>query len=129
MRPKIRSSPRKPARILRIRFGRRHFLRRQLTFKWTIITSQLTFMNCFRHWSRLTLLCLWGFFPHTRAAELIWQTGDGFRSASVTVAPKGKAGFTRLDSSATGLKFTNQLSETLALNNQILENGAGIALG
>lgn len=29
----------------------------------------------------------------------------------------------------TGLAFTNQLSDALALNNQILENGAGIALG
>ena len=40
-----------------------------------------------------------------------------------------QCGIHSLDSSATGLKFTNQLSETLALNNQILENGAGIALG
>ena len=59
----------------------------------------------------------------------MWQSGDGFRSAPVAVVANGKAGFTRLDSSATGLTFTNQLSEILALNNQILENGAGIALG
>ena len=46
-----------------------------------------------------------------------------------TVPAEGKAGFTRLDSRRTSLNFTNQLSETLALNNQLLENGAGIALG
>lgn len=47
------------------------------------------------------------------------------------LAPAGTlgTGFTRMDASVTGVHFTNRLSAVFALNNQILENGAGVALG
>ena len=41
----------------------------------------------------------------------------------------GKVGFSRLDSMATGVRFTNQLSEAALRRNQILELGSGVALG
>src|SRR5206468_7496976 len=77
----------------------------------------------------LVLPALWLISTGLGAGGLNWEEGTGFRSARAAVPPEGKAGFTRLDPRVTGLAFTNRLSESLALNNQILENGAGIALG
>src|SRR5262245_54415459 len=88
-------------------------------------------MNCRRPWisAIFTLLSLCWCCPLAPGASLIWQAGPNFRTATVSLAAEGKTGFTRLSSGITGLSFTNRLSEILALNNQILENGTGIALG
>jgi hypothetical protein len=54
---------------------------------------------------------------------------DGSRARLTPLAQTAaaaKPGFTRLPTAA--LTFTNVLSEVFALNNQILENGAGVAL-
>ena len=77
----------------------------------------------------LVLSGLWLLLTDIVAGELQWREEKGFRCAPVAVPAEGRTGFTRLDSHRTSLNFTNQLSETLALNNQLLENGAGIALG
>src|SRR5262245_47245764 len=63
------------------------------------------------------------------ASPFEWQVQPGFRSAKLVVPPTGRVGFTRLSSDWTGVTFANRLSERLALNNQILEGGAGVALG
>ncbi len=77
----------------------------------------------------LQLLTLAALAAIIRADNLAWERVENFRSAPLKLSAPGKTGFTQLDSRSTGLIFTNQVSELLALNNQILENGAGIALG
>ena len=63
-----------------------------------------------------------------QAAELSWQNQPGYRVANLTVTP-GAPGFRRLESAATGVRFTNQLSEEAVAKNHILDNGSGVALG
>ena len=67
--------------------------------------------------------------PHAGGAPALnWQEGAGFRS--LQVSPKGRGeGFTLLPSAASGVHFTNQLSEQRHLTNQILLNGSGVAAG
>lgn len=67
--------------------------------------------------------------PTIGAAGLRWEPGPGFRSAPVSVAAPSRPGFTRVDPQSSGLWHTNRLSPILASNNQILENGAGLAMG
>ena len=62
-------------------------------------------------------------------AALLWEKGEGFRSAPVTLPATGKTGFTMLPPEATGIAFTNRLSDLAAAQNRILENGSGVALG
>ena len=63
------------------------------------------------------------------AAALLWEKGAGFRNAPVTLPATGKTGFTMLPPEATGIAFTNRLSDLAAAQNRILENGSGVALG
>src|SRR6266851_3316979 len=58
-----------------------------------------------------------------------WQQGNGFRFAKLPVPASGKTGFTRMPPEATGILFTNFLSEESVAKNRILENGSGVALG
>ncbi len=58
-----------------------------------------------------------------------WKDGDGFRSASLPVPKSGKAGFEKMDPEVSGLAFTNRVPVSLAAQNRITENGAGVALG
>lgn len=53
----------------------------------------------------------------------------GHRLTPLSPTVAGRTGFARLSSEVTGVAFTNHLSALLALNNQVLENGAGVALG
>src|SRR5688572_16720501 len=64
-----------------------------------------------------------------RGVAIEWQAGSGFRSASVTVQANSKTGFTLLAPVATGVTFSNHLSDASAAANRILENGSGVALG
>jgi hypothetical protein len=70
------------------------------------------------------LVCLSG-----GAAALEWQSTAFGRRAVLQPGPAGKAGFTALAASQTGVQFTNTLPESRHLTNQILLNGAGVALG
>ncbi|MBN9693465.1 MAG: VCBS repeat-containing protein, partial [Verrucomicrobia bacterium] len=63
-----------------------------------------------------------------RAAELSWQSQPGYRVANLTVTP-GAPGFRRMDSAATGVRFTNTLGMALSLTNTPVNNGSGLALG
>src|SRR5215475_2714324 len=63
------------------------------------------------------------------SAELKWQDASGYRWRQVAVQEKGRAGFTRLSPEATGINFTNVVSDAAVARNRILENGSGVALG
>lgn len=78
-----------------------------------------------RRWLGLVLglVCAWSI------AALDWQSGPGYRSASLTVAPWNGPGFTLMSVEATGLAFTNFVAESRHLTNQILLNGSGLAAG
>lgn len=58
-----------------------------------------------------------------------WQGGPGFRIAKLAVSTEGKTGFSLLSPAATGISFSNHLSDAAAAANRILENGSGVALG
>ena len=76
------------------------------------------------------LFCVWmcaSAAPGTRA--LNWQSASGYRSAALPVAGPGKTGFTLLPPSATGIHFTNVLSDLKAAENQIRLNGSGVTAG
>ncbi len=61
--------------------------------------------------------------------DFVWEEGTGFRSAALKHPGTGAAGFRRLDSTVTGIAFTNHLAEASAAMNRIYENGSGVALG
>src|SRR5436190_1054166 len=66
---------------------------------------------------------------HSPAANLDWVQGSGFRSAALPIPKEGKAGFTLLPPAATGINFTNILTDEKAAENQIRLNGSGVACG
>ena len=68
-------------------------------------------------------------FPVLAAPPLVWQTGEGFRSAKAEVPATGKPGFTLLPPADTGIGFTNRLTDAMVAANRLLENGSGVALG
>ncbi len=63
------------------------------------------------------------------ATAFSWQEGDGFRTADLFVHAPGSPGFRRLSSAATGLVFTNVLTDAASAANRVLENGSGVAVG
>ncbi|HYV31361.1 MAG TPA: FG-GAP-like repeat-containing protein, partial [Candidatus Binatia bacterium] len=60
---------------------------------------------------------------------LDWKRGDGYRVAELSIGRESKTGFAQLAPGRTGVLFTNSLNPLISANNQILENGAGVALG
>jgi hypothetical protein len=64
-----------------------------------------------------------GVFPAAQGA------GVGFSRRLKVESPSGKAGFTAVHGSFTGINFTNVLHEANYLANQNLLNGSGVALG
>ena len=84
-------------------------------------------MNCV-HWQLCLVLLL--FSLKGEAADVAsWTEGTGFRSLQVHPGLEGKPGFTRLSSTTTGVRFTNELRGDLYLTNAVAHNGAGVALG
>jgi len=63
------------------------------------------------------------------AEPLKWETGPGYRVAAVSPVPTGKTGFASLNSTQTGIRFTNLLSIDAAATNHNLMQGAGVAAG
>lgn len=61
--------------------------------------------------------------------ELDWQEGEGYRWAAVDPGYWGGVGFERLQSSETGLRFENRLTEEEIEQNQHYMNGSGVAVG
>ena len=58
-----------------------------------------------------------------------WHVQDTHRWTPLSVSEGSGAGFTRLDSSTTGVGFVNRLREETYLENRHLVNGSGVALG
>jgi enediyne biosynthesis protein E4 len=54
---------------------------------------------------------------------------SGFRSTPLSAPGRGPVGFTAMPPEATGVVFTNHLSDARAAENQIRLNGSGVALG
>jgi enediyne biosynthesis protein E4 len=63
------------------------------------------------------------------APALAWKTNGGHRFAELSIPPGGKAGFSQLPASATGVRFTNVLTEQRGMTNQIFMSGSGVAAG
>jgi hypothetical protein len=77
--------------------------------------------RCMRH--RLTeAMVLLGLYYQT-AAALSWSDGAGFRSLEVHPGMSGKAGFTLMNPSATGVLFTNTLQGDAYLTNVVAHAG------
>src|SRR5262249_40596253 len=77
------------------------------------------------HWIVLFLLLT----PPTHLIAQEIESGPGFTSRALTMPSTGKAGFTRLPASLTGITVTNRLSDAEAAANQIRMNGSGVAAG
>src|SRR3954462_6549675 len=58
-----------------------------------------------------------------------WETGPGFRSRSLDVPASGRAFLQVLEPAATGVGFTNYISEEKGLENSLRTSGAGMAAG
>lgn len=81
------------------------------------------------HWKLLIPALLLNLvFSHTAPANQ-WVAGPGYRSFELSVPASGRTGFTLLSSNVTGIAFSNTLSETLHLTNQIFLDGSGLAAG
>jgi hypothetical protein len=66
----------------------------------------------------------------TRAAmDLVWSEGAGYRFAPLSVPGSGRSGFTLLPPAATGIAFSNRLSDAMVAKNRLYEIGSGVALG
>src|SRR6266516_4660192 len=63
------------------------------------------------------------------AAGSSWSQGAGFRTIEVHPGTSGKAGFTLMTPSATGVAFTNTLRGDAYLTNAVAHNGSGVAIG
>jgi hypothetical protein len=78
----------------------------------------------------LSLLSLGWLAPRpVHGALRIWHEERGYRWAELTVPSDGKAGFTLLPPSQTGIFFTNELDEWKGEANRVLSNGSGLAAG
>jgi len=63
------------------------------------------------------------------AAGWSWQTEGGHRWSELPVPKAGRAGFTLLGGSNTGILFTNALADEHSLTNRNLLSGSGVAAG
>lgn len=70
-----------------------------------------------------------GLLSFTTATALDWQSLGPHRVAALAVPAEGRTGFTSIEAAATGIRFTNQLSATRSLTNQVYLNGSGVAAG
>jgi hypothetical protein len=63
------------------------------------------------------------------AATPQWEVGNGFRSAPLTVLPSGRPGFTVLPATATGIFWTNKISQESVAKHYNMVSGGGVAAG
>lgn len=80
-----------------------------------------------RYFAALTGLVALSCLLSSAAAE--WHSIAGGRYIELPQVQGGAAGFKALDPSATGIHFTNTLSEEAAATNRTLFNGSGVATG
>lgn len=58
-----------------------------------------------------------------------WHEEAGYRWAELKVPARGEPGFELLSSSRTGIQFMNTLTEQHIIDNRVVLNGSGVALG
>ena len=75
------------------------------------------------------LICALAVAAANRATSAEWHKETGFRWAELNAPTNGKAGFTQLKPTETGLSFTNLLVELEGAANRVLFNGSGVATG
>jgi len=81
----------------------------------------------------IPLVCVWvatatpSLSVSVRAAN--WQTTNGYRSRELKIPGSGRTYLQRLSPTATGINFTNYISEEKGLENSLLTSGAGVAAG
>src|SRR5262245_44891595 len=76
------------------------------------------------------LLLAWLAVTRTDAmTNLVWEAGDGFRFAALSVPKNGQTGFTLLKPGETGITFSNRLAKATIATNRLLEIGSGVTLG
>jgi len=63
------------------------------------------------------------------SAATDWTTAEGYRWRALEETGGNRDGFTRLESSATGVTFQQHLGEEAGAANRVLYNGAGVAVG
>jgi hypothetical protein len=76
----------------------------------------------------IALIAVWGILLQTASAA-DWQNGQGYRWQELKVPASGRAYLQRLPASATGISFTNYLSEDRALESSVRTSGSGVAAG
>ena len=76
-----------------------------------------------------TTFSLIALIPLIKGFTLDWHTKGDHRWASLDDAGSAKPGFTIMDSTKTGVQFTNTLSSRILISNKNLLNGSGVAMG
>ncbi len=87
-----------------------------------------------RLWNSLSLRILWVLFALLSSSWATAQsvsTDPGVMMSATELSPSqgSQTGFQRMDSSSTGVRFVNQLSELLMIRNINLLNGSGLSVG
>ncbi len=77
----------------------------------------------------LLAFALFGSACPSLAGRLAFREVQGQRVADLSVPREGRAGFTLLPPTTTGIQFTNLVPESRSLTNHILLNGSGVAAG
>src|SRR5437867_3637614 len=99
------------------------------------VRGWFAFSMAVSRWTPLTLayacaLALLGLIcSQSCAANLQWVQDSGYRSAALPVPKQGRTGFTLLPPGATGINFTNILTDDKTAENQLRLNGSGVACG
>ena len=82
---------------------------------------------------KLTQFCLLAgavlFLCFAAAAADDWKSGPGYRSRELKLPATGRTFLQRLPGSATGISFTNFISDEKSLENSLRASGAGVAAG
>ncbi len=77
--------------------------------------------------SFLGMIMVFLFAGPLHAAE--WETKSGYRLATLDVRESERIGFTQMKPATTGINFTNVLSRSRYMTNQIYLNGSGVTAG
>lgn len=87
----------------------------------------MRFRSCIKTHAALVALAVSSLGQALPASD--WVDAGNHRWRVLEVAPGGSTGFTRLDPSASGIRFSNRLDVEKSLQNQVYLNGSGVALG
>ncbi len=88
-----------------------------------------TFLKVVARPGTIALLVGWILACKQPVEALDWQAHPGYRTAKTEPAGGRPSGFTLVSPVSSGVLFTNRLSETRSLTNQVYLNGSGVAAG